>query len=72
MPIINPPEAAILAVGSIEPRVVPVPGGIGVREMVTLTLACDHRSVDGADAAGLLKKIKSDLEAMQDIHGQWV
>ena len=37
VPIINPPESAILAVGSIEPRVVPVPRGIGVREMVTLT-----------------------------------
>lgn len=71
VPIINPPESAILAVGAIQPRVVPVPGGIGVREMVTLTLACDHRSVDGADAAGLLRKIKEDLEAIEDVFEQW-
>ena len=67
IPIINPPESAILAVGSVQSRVVPAPEGTRVREMVTLTLACDHRSVDGADAAGLLNKIKHDLEAIQDV-----
>jgi pyruvate dehydrogenase E2 component (dihydrolipoamide acetyltransferase) len=71
VPIINPPEAAILAIGMIEPRVVPVSGGIGVREMATLTLACDHRSVDGADAAGLLNKIKSELEGIQGLQEPW-
>jgi pyruvate dehydrogenase E2 component (dihydrolipoamide acetyltransferase) len=72
IPIINPPEAAILAIGAVQPRVVPVPGGIGVRQLATLTLACDHRSVDGADAAGLLNRIKHDLEAITDVQGQWV
>jgi pyruvate dehydrogenase E2 component (dihydrolipoamide acetyltransferase) len=72
VPIVNPPEAAILAVGSVRPQVVPVAGEVAVREMVTLTLACDHRSVDGADAAGLLSKIKHDLEAIQEVQHEWV
>jgi len=61
--IINPPECAILAAGSIEDRAVPFGDGIAVREMMTLTLACDHRAVDGADGAGLLNDIKQTLEA---------
>ena len=64
VPIINPPECAILAVGAIQPRVVPVGGGTGVREVMALTLACDHRAVDGADAAGLLKDIKENLQSV--------
>jgi len=64
LPIINPPECAILGVGSAEPRVVPVPGGIGVREMMTLDLACDHRAVDGAYAAAFLNRVKATLEAI--------
>jgi len=62
LPIINPPECAILAVGAAEPRVMPVPGGIGVRQMMTLDLACDHRAVDGAYAAGFLTQLKAFLE----------
>ncbi len=72
VPIINPPECTILAVASVEPRVVPVPGGIGTRDMMTLTLACDHRAVDGADAAGLLGEIKNNLERILDVQKQWV
>ena len=64
VPIINPPQCAILGVGAIEQRVVPIRGGIGVREMVTLTVAADHRAVDGVRAASFLNKIKSDLENM--------
>jgi pyruvate dehydrogenase E2 component (dihydrolipoamide acetyltransferase) len=67
VPIINPPEVAILAVGSVEPRVVPVPGGIGARQMMTLTLACDHRAVDGADAVGLLNEIRKKLETPPEL-----
>ncbi|RPI22761.1 MAG: HAD family hydrolase, partial [Acidobacteria bacterium] len=62
LPIINPPECAILGVGAAEPRVMPVPGGIGVRQMMTLDLACDHRAVDGAYAAGFLTQLKAFLE----------
>ncbi|HXK60411.1 MAG TPA: dihydrolipoamide acetyltransferase family protein [Acidobacteriota bacterium] len=64
LPIINPPECAILGVGCAERRVVPVPGGIGVRDMMTLDLACDHRAVDGAYAAGFLKCLKEFLEGI--------
>jgi len=64
VPIINPPECAILAVGAIEQRVVPIRGGIGVREMLTMALAADHRAADGVRAASFLNKIKDDLENM--------
>jgi pyruvate dehydrogenase E2 component (dihydrolipoamide acetyltransferase) len=49
--IIIPPQAAILAVGSIADRVVAVEGKPAVRPMMTLTLSCDHRAADGARAA---------------------
>lgn len=55
--IIVPPQAAILAVGSISDRVVPVDGRPGIRRMMTLTLSCDHRVVDGACAATFLNSI---------------
>lgn len=53
--IIVPPQAAILAVGSILDRVVPVAGQPGIRPMMTLTLSSDHRVVDGARAAEFMK-----------------
>jgi len=62
LPIINPPECALLAVGSIQPRVVPIAGGLGVRQIMCLTLACDHRAVDGAYAARFLGRLKEQLE----------
>jgi pyruvate dehydrogenase E2 component (dihydrolipoamide acetyltransferase) len=52
--IIIPPQAAILAVGGITDRVVPVDGHPGIRPMMTLTLSSDHRVVDGARAAEFL------------------
>jgi pyruvate dehydrogenase E2 component (dihydrolipoamide acetyltransferase) len=55
--IISPPQAAILAVGSITDRVVPVDGRPGIRPMMTLTLSCDHRVVDGARAAVFLNEV---------------
>ncbi len=57
--IITPPQAAILAVGSIADRVVAVEGKPAVRAMVSLTLACDHRVVDGARAAMFLNDLAS-------------
>jgi pyruvate dehydrogenase E2 component (dihydrolipoamide acetyltransferase) len=63
VPIINPPECAILGVANTEKRVVPVQDGIAVREMLTLCLACDHRATDGAYAAEFLGAIKEHLEA---------
>jgi len=55
--IITPPQAAILAVGRIADRVVAVNGQPEVRPMMTLTLSCDHRVVDGAQAALFLKDV---------------
>jgi pyruvate dehydrogenase E2 component (dihydrolipoamide acetyltransferase) len=52
--IITPPQAAILAVGSIADRVVVVQGQPAVRPMMTLTISCDHRVADGARAARFL------------------
>ena len=49
--IINPPQAAILSVGSVEPRAVVREGELVARHTMTLTLACDHRILYGADAA---------------------
>jgi pyruvate dehydrogenase E2 component (dihydrolipoamide acetyltransferase) len=62
LPIINPPECGILAVGAVQPRVVAIAGGIGVRQMMSLNLGCDHRAVDGAYAAGFLRRLKELLE----------
>jgi pyruvate dehydrogenase E2 component (dihydrolipoamide acetyltransferase) len=55
--IITPPQAAILAVGTISDRVVPVQGKPGVRPMMTMTLSSDHRVVDGARAAEFLSDL---------------
>jgi len=61
-PIINPPEAAILGVGRLVDRVVPVKGAPAVRTMVALSLTFDHRIVDGAPAARFLQRIKQLVE----------
>ncbi|MHC4605057.1 MAG: 2-oxo acid dehydrogenase subunit E2, partial [Planctomycetota bacterium] len=64
LPIINPPECAILGVGNIVKRVVPLENNsIAIRDMMTLSLVCDHRAVDGTYAAQFLKAIKTGLEA---------
>jgi pyruvate dehydrogenase E2 component (dihydrolipoamide acetyltransferase) len=55
--IISPPQAAILAVGSIADRVVPIDGRPAIRPRMTLTLSCDHRVVDGARAAVFLDEV---------------
>jgi pyruvate dehydrogenase E2 component (dihydrolipoamide acetyltransferase) len=60
--IINPPQAAILAVGSVEPRAVVRDGQIVARHTMSLTLACDHRILYGADAALFLARIRELLE----------
>jgi pyruvate dehydrogenase E2 component (dihydrolipoamide acetyltransferase) len=59
--IIAPPQAAILAVGSISDRVVPVDGQPGVRPMMTMTLSSDHRVVDGAKAAEFLSDLANAI-----------
>jgi pyruvate dehydrogenase E2 component (dihydrolipoamide acetyltransferase) len=60
--VLNPPQAAILAVGAIEAKVVPTEAGFDARPQMTLTLTCDHRSLDGATAADFLRTVKAFLE----------
>ncbi|HVI09656.1 MAG TPA: dihydrolipoamide acetyltransferase family protein [Candidatus Binatia bacterium] len=63
--IITPPQAAILAVGGIADRVVAVEGKPAVRQMLTVTLSCDHRVADGARAALFLNEL---AEAIREPH----
>jgi pyruvate dehydrogenase E2 component (dihydrolipoamide acetyltransferase) len=60
--VINPPQAAILAVGEMTPRPVVRDGEITVRPIMELTLTCDHRILYGADAAQFLGRIRERLE----------
>jgi pyruvate dehydrogenase E2 component (dihydrolipoyllysine-residue acetyltransferase) len=60
--VLNPPQAAILAVGAIDDRAVPRDGEVVVRPMLTMTLTCDHRTIDGARAADFLRTVKEFLE----------
>jgi pyruvate dehydrogenase E2 component (dihydrolipoamide acetyltransferase) len=61
--IINPPEAAILAVGSIRESVIVQDGGIRPARVMTMTLSADHRLIDGLMAARFLRRLKEVLEA---------
>lgn len=60
--IINPPDSCILAVGKITPEPVVEEGQIVVRQLLKLTLSCDHRAVDGAKGAAFLQTLKAYLE----------
>jgi pyruvate dehydrogenase E2 component (dihydrolipoamide acetyltransferase) len=60
--IVNPPQAAILSVGSLAPRAVVRDGELVARHTLTVTLACDHRVLYGADAARFLARIRELLE----------
>jgi len=60
--VINPPEAAILAVGAMTPKPVVRDGEIEIRQMMRVTMSCDHRVVDGAVGAQFLQTFKQILE----------
>jgi len=60
--VLNPPQAAILAVGAIEERAVVRDGELAARPVMEMTLSCDHRSVDGATASEFLRTVKQFLE----------
>lgn len=60
--IVNPPEVGILAIGASEERAVVKNGQIVARTMMTVTLSCDHRVIDGAVAANFLVTLKNMLE----------
>jgi pyruvate dehydrogenase E2 component (dihydrolipoamide acetyltransferase) len=63
--IIVPPQAAILAVGAITERVVAVNGQPAVRPMMSLTVSCDHRVVDGVRAAEFMRDLASAIRSPQ-------
>jgi len=60
--VINPPEAGIVAIGSIVPKAVPDGERVMVRRRMRLTMSCDHRVIDGATGAAFLKTLKQMLE----------
>ena len=60
--IINPPQAMIMAVGTSEPRAVVNSGAIEVATMMSVTGSFDHRAIDGADGARLMKAFKELIE----------
>jgi pyruvate dehydrogenase E2 component (dihydrolipoamide acetyltransferase) len=63
--VINPPQAAILAVGTVEERVVVRDGDAVIRPMMLASLACDHRVAYGADAAAFLQTLREHLEEVR-------
>ena len=62
--IINPPEAAILAVGAVRDEAVVRDGNLVAGQVCTLTLSCDHRIIDGVQAAQFLARLKELLETL--------
>ncbi|HVE59225.1 MAG TPA: pyruvate dehydrogenase complex dihydrolipoamide acetyltransferase [Pyrinomonadaceae bacterium] len=60
--IINPPEAAIFAIGGASPTAVVRDGEIVIRQMMSVTMSCDHRVIDGATGAKFLQTFKQMLE----------
>ena len=61
-PVINRPEVAILAVNKLEEKLVPIDGEIEIRKRMNLSLSCDHRVVDGWDAASFMQTLKAYIE----------
>jgi 2-oxoisovalerate dehydrogenase E2 component (dihydrolipoyl transacylase) len=61
-PVINRPEVAILAVNKVEEKLVPIDGEIEIRKRMNLSLSCDHRVVDGWDAANFMQALKGYIE----------
>jgi pyruvate dehydrogenase E2 component (dihydrolipoamide acetyltransferase) len=60
--VLNPPQAAILAVGATEEKPVVRGGQVEVRPLMSMTITCDHRAIDGADGADFLRSVKELLE----------
>ena len=61
-PVINRPEVAIIAVNKVEDKIVPIDGEIEIRKRMNLSLSCDHRVVDGWDAASFMQSLKQLIE----------
>ncbi len=61
--VLNPPQVAILAVGSIEDRPHAIDGKLEIAPTLTLTLTCDHRAIDGSEGAEFLRTVKQFVES---------
>ena len=61
-PVISPPQVATIAVNKVEEKVVPVDGELDIRKRMNLSLSCDHRVVDGWDAASFMQAMKALIE----------
>jgi pyruvate dehydrogenase E2 component (dihydrolipoamide acetyltransferase) len=60
--VLNPPQVAILAVGSIEDRATAIDGELAILPALTMTLTCDHRAIDGSEGAEFLSTVKAYVE----------
>jgi pyruvate dehydrogenase E2 component (dihydrolipoamide acetyltransferase) len=60
--VLNPPQVAIIAAGAIVERAIARAGKVEIAPLLTLTLTCDHRAVDGSVAAEFLAELKGCLE----------
>jgi len=60
--VLNPPQVAILAVGAIEDRPLVVEGELVIAPVLTMTLTCDHRAIDGSEGAEFLQTVKAYVE----------
>ena len=67
--ILNPPQSCILGVGAIAERPVVRDGAVAVGSMMTVTLSADHRAIDGATGAELLRALKALIEDPQRVYG---
>jgi pyruvate dehydrogenase E2 component (dihydrolipoamide acetyltransferase) len=61
--VLNPPQVAILAVGSIEDRAAAFDGELAIVPTMTMTLTCDHRAIDGSEGAEFLRDVKAYVES---------
>ena len=61
--VLNPPQVAILAVGSIEDRPTAIDGDLAIVPTMTMTLTCDHRAIDGSEGAEFLRDVKAFVES---------
>ena len=63
--IVNPPQVAILAIGSTKESAVVEEGSIIIRKIASFTLTCDHRAIDGATGAKFLSSLRNIIESMK-------
>src|SRR5262249_24898929 len=61
--VLNPPQVAILAVGSIGDKAAVVDGAVAVVPTLTMTITCDHRALDGSEGAEFLRDVKEFVES---------